>query len=299
MSTILKMLAGAVLTILGGALYVGWRLVNPERVFVEVNVDVARRYEQVWFRSAVDRLLLHGLYMKAAPSAPHIIVCHGYTGNLTQNYGIARQLHDLGYGVLLLDFRGSGLSARRNVTLGRLETRDLAGAVEYLRGRLGAEAPIGVLGYSMGGAVAILVAAENREIAAVVTDSGFARLDAVIQLGIKRLPTRLARSFGNLSILMSELLAGGRVRRVRPLDAVGRLAPTPLLIIHGMEDTQISYEDALALYEHAREPKEIWLVEGVGHGRAFEERTDPYVDRVHRFFQGALVEHEAAFGPAV
>jgi uncharacterized protein len=297
--TLLTMTVGAALTLIGGALYVGWRLINPGRVFVEVNVDVARRHEQVWFRSAVDHLLLHGLYMRAAEDAPHLILCHGYTSNLSQCYGLGRQLHELGYGVLLFDFRGAGKSARKRVTVGWLEQRDLVGAIDFLRGRINADTPIGVLGYSMGGAVAILAAVENRRIAAVATDSAYAQLDAVIKMGIRRLPNSMARLFGSLSILLGERLSGHPTRKVRPLEHVANLSPTPLLLIHGMEDTQISYENALALYEHARQPKDIWLVEGVGHCRAFDERPEQYLDRILRFFQNALVDQrEATFGPA-
>lgn len=299
LSTLLKMSAGAGLTMLGGALYVAWRLVNPGKVFVEVNADAAREYEQVWFRSTDDKLLLHGLYMRARPDAPHLIVCHGYSSNLTQGYGIGRQLHDLGYGVLLFDFRGAGLSARKRVTAGWLEKRDLLGAVAFLRGRVGRDVPIGVLGYSMGGAVAIMAAVECREISAVVTDSAYAQLDAVIKLGIKRLPTSAARLFGSLSIYISERMSGHETRKIRPLEYVANLSPTPLLLIHGMEDTQISYENALALYEHARQPRDVWLVEGAGHCRSFNERPEQYLERVAGFFQATLADQrEAVFGPA-
>jgi fermentation-respiration switch protein FrsA (DUF1100 family) len=300
LGTLLKMAAGAALTIIGGALYIGWRLVNPGRVFVEVNMDAAAGYEQVWFRSAGDRLLLHGLYMRAAEEAPHLIVCHGYTSNLSQCYGIGRELHRLGYGVLLLDFRGAGQSARKRVTVGWLEKRDLLGAVAFLRGRIRRDAPIGVLGYSMGGAVAIMAATESREIGAVATDSAYAQLDAVIKYGIKRLPTSMARLFGSLTIYLGERMSGHSTRKIRPLDHVTNLTPTPLLLIHGMEDRQISYENALALYEHARQPKELWLVEGSGHCKAFEDRPEEYLRRVSEFFQKSLVDQReaATFGPA-
>lgn len=296
--TLLKMAAGAALAIAGGALYVGWRLINPGRVFVQVNAS--NDYEQVWFRSVGDNLLLHGLYMKAAGDAPHLILCHGYTSNLSQCYGIGRELHALGYGVLLFDFRGAGQSARKRVTVGWLEKRDLLGAVGFLRGRIRPDAPLGVLGYSMGGAVAIMAAAEDRRISAVATDSAYAELDAVIRYGIKRLPTSMARLFGSLSVYLGERMSGHPSRKVRPLDHVPSVSPTPLLLIHGMEDTQISYENALALYEHAREPKEVWLVEGSGHCKAYEDRPQEYVERLSTFFQRGLVDQReaATFGPA-
>ena len=47
-----------------------------------------------------------------------------------------------------------------------------------------------------------------------------------------------------------------------------RISPVPLLIVHGDRDHYFPVEHAEALYAAAREPKELWLVEGFGHAES-------------------------------
>jgi fermentation-respiration switch protein FrsA (DUF1100 family) len=65
---------------------------------------------------------------------------------------------------------------------------------------------------------------------------------------------------------------------------VGRIAPRPLLFIHGGADDLIPVEEAEALYELAGEPKELWIVPGVGHARVAEVEPRKYSERVGGFF---------------
>src|SRR6185369_7667751 len=78
------------------------------------------------------------------------------------------------YNVLLLDHRGHGDSGGLRTTIGYEERLDVHAAVDVLVERgLG---PVGIFGMSMGAATAILAAAEDERIAAIVADSPYARL---------------------------------------------------------------------------------------------------------------------------
>jgi pimeloyl-ACP methyl ester carboxylesterase len=70
--------------------------------------------------------------------------------------------------------------------------------------------------------------------------------------------------------------------------ALPRLAPRPLLMIHGGADTYIKPEMAQALFARARQPKEFWLVEGAKHNQALQVADAAYPERVHAFFQAHL-----------
>jgi len=73
-----------------------------------------------------------------------------------------------------------------------------------------------------------------------------------------------------------------------PVLAVARIAPRPLLIIHGEDDATVPVHHAEMLYEAAGEPKELWRLAGVGHvGAYFADRAE-YIDRVTSFFRSAL-----------
>src|SRR5207248_116670 len=144
------------------------------------------------------------------------------------------------------------------------------GAVAYVRARADtASAPLGILGYSMGAATALMAAAALPEIAAVIADSPFATLEGVLDYNFEfyyRLPRFPFRS---ISQRVSERLVGGRAALVRPIDLVGRIAPRPLLIIRGLLDRQVPPEDGVRLYDAAGDPKEIWTLEEAPHCGAF------------------------------
>jgi pimeloyl-ACP methyl ester carboxylesterase len=71
-------------------------------------------------------------------------------------------------------------------------------------------------------------------------------------------------------------------------NSLGRLAPRPLLMIHGGGDTYIKPDMARRLFERARGPKELWLVEGAKHNQALQVAGDEYRRRVRDFFDAHL-----------
>ena len=73
-------------------------------------------------------------------------------------------------------------------------------------------------------------------------------------------------------------------------QVIGKLSPRPLLMIHGGGDTYIKPDMAQALFERARQPKELWLVEGAKHNQALQVAGDEYRRRVLEFFQAHLAE---------
>jgi hypothetical protein len=77
-----------------------------------------------------------------------------------------------GYNVLALDLRGHGESAAQYVSSGYLESRDVLGAIHYVRDR-GEHAPIVLLGLSYGAAAVVLAAAQSEDVAAVIADGLF------------------------------------------------------------------------------------------------------------------------------
>jgi fermentation-respiration switch protein FrsA (DUF1100 family) len=88
---------------------------------------------------------------------------------------------------------------------------------------------------------------------------------------------------------------GARLTDFRPVTAVARLAPRPLLVIHGGADASVPVEHARRLYAAAGDPKDLWVLPGVDHvGGYFVDRA-AYVKRVIDFFDRSLGE---ATGPA-
>jgi uncharacterized protein len=109
---------------------------------------------------------------------------------LASGYGnspFAEFLHRAGFGVLTYNSRARAPSGGEYVTLGVLEQQDMISIVSYAAGREHVEAKrIGVLGISMGGSVAILAAAKDKRIRAVVDDSGFSDAPRVIAASFEK-----------------------------------------------------------------------------------------------------------------
>jgi fermentation-respiration switch protein FrsA (DUF1100 family) len=139
----------------------------------------------------------------------------------------------------------------------------------------------------MGAAIAILMAAEDETIGGVVADSPFATINDVLvhAHGRYRLPVAVTVA---LTDLFTRIRYGYSFDAVRPIDAVGKIAPRPLLLIHGSGDRLIPVEHSYRLQAAAGANSHLWVVDGVAHcGAYFADRAE-YVRRVGSFFLTAL-----------
>src|SRR3954454_12234860 len=228
-------------------------------------------YEPVSFYNS-EGLRLNGWWLEQPSTNKVIVLCPGYGRSKSDLLGVGARLWKAGYRVLLFDFRDQGESEQAIATIGHFERDDLENAIDYVLWRVpGAE--IGLVGYSMGAAVSIMAATHRPEVKAVVADSSFADLKKVLR-DIFRHSTHLPASPAlEIAEIMIWLRAGYRFSNVRPLDYVARVAPRPLLIIHGVNDDVAPIEDAYALYGAAGEPKELWVTPDTTHcGTYFLDR---------------------------
>lgn len=243
--------------------------------------------ESVWFDS-LDGVRLHGMWLRGRKSYPTIVLCHGYFKSIAEMLDLGVKLNERGYNAFLFDFRACGESGGRFTTVGHKESWDVQAAVRFARDRY-ERGPVGVLGVSMGAAAAITAAAETDEIAAVVADSSFADLQEVIRRRIPELArVRWISPLGWGCIFIGEKLSGRPIRRLRPVDHVGRIAPRPVLFVHGEMDTYIPVEHAEDLHRAAGEPKELWAVPGSDHAAVRFDHSEEYIRRVLAFFDEHL-----------
>lgn len=242
-------------------------------------------HEPVMFRAA-DGVQLRGWWLPHPESRSVVIGCTGHRGAKHELLGIGSELWRAGHNVLLFDFRGRGESDSALCSLAFYEMADLRAAIAFAAQRV-AGAQIGVLGYSMGAAVAILVTAEEPRVQAVVADSPFATMRGVVGDAYRRrrLPVGPILS---LTDTVNRLWYGYTFDAVQPIDAVRALAPRPLLLIHGTADQVISVSHAHLMYAAAGAPKELWLVPDVDHCGAYFADRPAYVARVTSFFERTL-----------
>ena len=253
----------------------------------ELEVD----FEPVAFR-AQDGVMIRGWWLPRPNSGQVVVGCTGHRGAKHELLGIGSGLWRAGNNVLLFDFRGRGESDLAACSLAYHEMIDLDAAVDYAASRV-PDGRIGVVGYSMGAAVSLLVAAREPRIRAVVADSPFASMRDVVGFALAR---RRIPLHPTLSIVdsVNRLRYGYALAAVEPLAAVPAIAPRPLLLIHGTDDTIIPIAHSRELFEAAGEPKELWIVPGVGHCGAYFADRRHYVARVVQFFERHLGHEQPA-----
>jgi len=243
--------------------------------------------EHIHVRGA-DNVLLDGLFFPGdRPSL--VILASGYGDTQVQMFSIAEFLHHAGFSVLTYNSRARATSGGKYVTLGVLEQQDALSLVNYAIGRRDVDANrIGMLGISMGGAIAILTAAKDQRIRAVVDDSGFSDAPGVIAASFEHFIHLPAFPFAPITVGIADLRANIDVSRVRPMDVIGKISPRPLLIIHDSGDSVVPVANSLRNFAAAGEPKELWLVPESGHGAAQTKAEPEYQQRVTKFFEQAL-----------
>lgn len=293
LSVLLSTAVGAVGAI-GGAVGFAWYASNkinpvPRRIFKDGYTftpwELGVPYEDVTLQTP-DDLNLSAWWLPCTDASSLIIGCHSHVGAKHNLLGIGTGLWRNGYNVLLFDFRGRGDSDPWPNTLADCEVQDLMTVVQYARSRM-PEARIGVIGYSMGAAVAILAAVQEPAIKAIIADSSFTSATDVVAYTMQQMVPFPAEPLMALTDAVIAQRHGYHLKDIRPIDAVGQLSPRPLLIIHSTDDTVTPLDHAYQLFEAANHPKELWVSDGNHCGAYFADRCG-YVQRVNAFFDQYL-----------
>lgn len=230
----------------------------------------------------VDGLSLPGeIYFPEGmvPPYPTLCLCHGIPSGVPRDPtdsgypGLARRFSAAGFLTLIFNFRGCGEAEGNIDMLGW--TRDLRAALDYLATLKEADTSrLYVLGSSAGAAVSVYVAAIDSRVAGVVTFACPAEFGFLTN---GERAKALVERFRNIGLIkdtdfppsLKEWLNG--FREVSPIRYVDKIAPRPLLLIHGEKDNLVPVEHAHHLYRNAGEPKQLLLLPDAGHRLRFDD----------------------------
>lgn len=208
--------------------------------------------------------------------APAVLYFHGSRWNLTGQLTRIRQLHDFGFSVLAIDYRGFGRSdggvpSEQSVYEdARAAWRRFSELVPDARQRF-------IYGHSLGGAVAVDLAAEldrgtitgdPEPARGLIVESSFTTLvDVAKALSYAWLPVQwvIEEKFDTL----------GKITDVK----------MPVLFVHGAADRLIPARFSQALYDAARSPKRLLVVEGATHNNSMRVAGDEYRDALWALFK--------------
>lgn len=217
-------------------------------------------------RIPVGAAELHGWWIPAEqPGAVTMLYFHGNYRNISHNLDHARRLHDLGYNVMLADYRGYGKSSGGPPSEAKVY-EDAEAAWQYMLKVRGIHPRRAfIYGHSLGGAVAIDLATRHPDAAGLITESTFTSMQAMGELEYGYLP---------VGALLNQ--------RFDSLQKIPTLK-LPVLLIHGTWDQRVPVAMAQQLYAAAPQPKTLTLIEGGEHSNSGMVGWVEYRDAVSAF----------------
>ncbi|MGJ7486400.1 alpha/beta hydrolase [Variovorax sp. LT2P21] len=209
--------------------------------------------DHVWidFKSNVtgEPARLHGLWLGGAPEradTPVLLYLHGARYNVAGSAPRMRRMHDLGFSVLAIDYRGFGKSSA-GLPSEATAREDARAAWTWLAARHPQQHRY-IFGHSLGGAIGIDLAASVNDESGTIVESTFTSIaDVVGSFKWGWLP---------FSALITQRFEA--ISKVKDIGA-------PLLVVHGTADSLINPTLGRKLYEAAKVPKMFVLVEGGSH----------------------------------
>jgi uncharacterized protein len=202
-----------------------------------------------------------------------LLYLHGNGINIGANLEHAHRFYQMGFSVLLIDYRGYGQSEggfpdEQSVYL------DAQTAWNYLtQERQIPPEQILIYGHSLGGAIAIDLALQTPNAAGLIVQSSFTSIrDMVDRVAFYRLfPANL---------LLHQRFDS--IRKVRSLQL-------PVLFIHGTADFDVPSDMSEALYKAAPQPKQLYLVPQAGHNDVAQIAGDEYFQVVQEFLDRTAI----------
>ncbi len=249
----------------------------PSPVVSGTPADYDLAYEEVWVSVATGKI--HGWWIPASEvQAPVLLYLHGNGSNNGDTVSHAWLFSQLGFSVLLIDYRGYGYSslAPSEALGGRSfpdETKvyeDAEAAWKYLIHDRGIEPQnLFIYGHSLGGAIGIEMAVRHPEMAGLIVEGTFTSIEAMANtIGYGR--------WFPLKLLLTQ-----------KFDSMGKISSiqVPILLIHGTEDEVVPTFMSEELYKAVPSSKQLYLVSGAGHNNVAKVGGENYLKIISHFVE--------------
>ncbi|TWU13770.1 Alpha/beta hydrolase family protein [Symmachiella macrocystis] len=265
-------------------------------------VDPAPDDDPVELTTSTGRRLVGSLFRhRGGERRGLIIFCHEFTGNRWLFQPYVDFIRDDGFDVFTFDFSNHGQSDAIDgyqplqwVT--EHEVADVDSAIEYVTSQqIASFEEIGLFGVSKGGGAAIVAAARNPRIQAVITDGAFPT-HSIVTIYVERW-VHLVVAFGGLLRMLPPWVHAGitrmelaRIQRRRHCryphmeKSFRSLTRRPWFLIHGNRDNYVRTEVIEAIFNGNGQPEQFWKVNGAKHNQSIQVAQHEYHDKVRSFF---------------
>lgn len=245
---------------------------------------------------AIEIDALHGARLRGTYAQPMsqddgntVILLHGVAADRSSMAGFARLFLANGYRVLLPDSRAQGTSGGTFASYGILEQDDIRRWIDWASSQSPGHCIYG-LGESMGAAILLQSLAYDHRFCAAAAESSFATFRQIANIRVGQfthtgpwMGETLARPMIDAALLYVRLRYHADLDQANPVQAVARSC-TPILLIHGLSDTNIPASSSTAIHQAAPQSTELWLVPNAGHCGAYAVDQKEFNDRVLRWF---------------
>lgn len=243
----------------------------PSRQVSYTPQDVGLTYEDIWIPlltlgETVERI--HGWWIPGNQGDQEVLLyLHGNGGNISSNLNPIKRFHELGFSVLIIDYRGYGRSDGKFPDEAQLY-KDSQVAWDYLVQRRGIKPQnIFIFGHSLGGSIAIDLAVRKPNAGGLIVESSFTSLQQMVE---QRKPYRL---------FPIPLILNQRFDSLAKL----RLLRVPLMLIHGTDDRTVPPFMSQTLFDRADVPKKLYFVPLAGHNNVSSLGDEQYKQEITEF----------------
>ncbi len=266
------LIAGGLITIYAGFCALHYllqkKMIHIPKKEYENSPDVFNlEFEDVYLHSTDGNSIIHGWYFLNSPNSPTILIFGGNAGNMSYHLDCIQMLYEVGFSIMIYDYREFGQSTGELTEQVQYEDADLVW--HYLTETRGiVPEKIALLGRSLGGAMASWVASQYKP-GALIMESSFTSMLDMGKLYYRWLPVKLLLrwQYDNLT----------RIPKVH----------SPVLFVHSKEDELTPFHHSEQMYERANQPKRLLVISG-GHLDGYWISSDVYVNGIKNFIENHI-----------
>ncbi|UBF27196.1 alpha/beta hydrolase [Kovacikia minuta CCNUW1] len=263
-----------------GVVLTGVRLPRPANHQTPEQIGLG--YETIQIEISNEEKL-EAWFVPVASTRGIVLLFPPYGGSKQTLLAPGKILHDLGYELLLVDFRGVGGSSGSDTTLGVREAKDVARAVAYTQQRWSGR-PIVLYGASMGAAAVMrAIADEGVSPTAIILESPFDRLLNTVRhrFDAMRLPSFPA---AELIVWWGGWQQGINGFAHNPVESAKEIE-CPTLLIYGEDDKRVTLQEVKSIFDHLPGQKQFAVFSGIGHGSLAIDNPVKWKQQVQNFLQ--------------
>lgn len=245
--------------------------------------DFNLEYESHWIESNPD-LRLASWYIPNQTHKGMVIIFPGYGQPMSSMLLPAKNFHDKGYDVFMIDFRGAGDSSGNITSLGYDESDDVVQASNYAK-KLLPEGPANktiLYGSSMGSAAIMrAIAVSNLKPDAIILENPFDSLSNAVR---NRVRTVGMPSFpaAELMVFWGGISVGYNGFDHNPVE-YAKSVKCPTLFMHGDKDVRTTAEQAQTIFDNLAGKKTLVWFRGIGHTLLAKSQPDVWDKHVSEF----------------